>query len=159
VTSALVYRSETVTEYDDLEEARAAQGTTWVRVHDGDAAERRAVAEVFGIHSLAVEDVEKDVRPKTEEFAAYTFALVKTAELTRGETTFDEEVVERSRMTAVTLTAIKPIIKRSTRRPSSPPKFGAKISYVQRRALRSCPILSVILPGSEKSVTPATRGW
>jgi magnesium transporter len=34
------------------------------------------------------------VGPKTEAFAAYTFVLVKTAELTCGETTFEEEIRE-----------------------------------------------------------------
>mgnify|MGYP000055849563 CR=1 FL=1 len=90
----IVYDEDGLTEYGDAAEAKAAQGTTWVRVHESDAGERRTVADVFGIHSLAVEDVEKDVRPKTEEFSAYTFTLVKTAELTRGEARFDEEIIE-----------------------------------------------------------------
>jgi magnesium transporter len=39
-----------------------------------------------------VEDIRNDVRAKTEEFTDYTFVLLKTARLTTGETTFEEEV-------------------------------------------------------------------
>jgi magnesium transporter len=50
------------------------------------------VAAAFGIHPLSVEDIQRDVRPKTEEYSSHTFVLVKTASLRRGETTFDEEL-------------------------------------------------------------------
>jgi magnesium transporter len=76
----------------DLGAARDAAGTTWVRAHDADAETLAGVAEAFGIHPLAVEDVRNNVRPKTEEFTDYTFVLVKAAELTKGDSTFDEEV-------------------------------------------------------------------
>jgi len=78
-----------------LTAAREAAGTTWVRVTgaDDDAAGR--VADAFGIHPLSVEDVRGEVRPKSEEFDTHTFLLVKEAELTAGETSFDDEVVER----------------------------------------------------------------
>ncbi|WP_459192455.1 magnesium/cobalt transporter CorA [Halosimplex sp. J119] len=90
--SALVYRSEEVTEYDDLTEANAAQGTTWVHAAEADQAEMDQIAECFGLHPLTVEDIRNDVRPKTEEYDAYTFVLLKRAMLRRGETSFDEEI-------------------------------------------------------------------
>ena len=83
--------------YDDdgpeaLRAAKAATGTTWVRVTDAAPGEFERVADAFGIHPLVVEDVRGDVRAKTEEFGEYTFTLVKDAELRKGEQTFDEEV-------------------------------------------------------------------
>ena len=95
-TECVVYDAEGLREYDDPAEAKAAEGTTWVRVHGGEESELDAVADAFGIHSLAIEDVDNGVRPKTEEFSKYTFTLVKTAELARGETTFDEEIREEA---------------------------------------------------------------
>ena len=89
---AVVYTADEVVEYDDIAAAKAAQGTTWVRATGTDEPGLAGLAETFGLHPLTVEDVVNDVRPKVEEFSEYTFVLVKTAELTRGETTFDEEV-------------------------------------------------------------------
>lgn len=90
---AVVFSADAGVEtFDDVAAARDAPGTTWVRVHDAAPGELAEVADVFGIHRLAVEDVVNDVRPKTEEFPAYTFTLVKVATLTRGDTAFDEEV-------------------------------------------------------------------
>ncbi|MFC7138868.1 magnesium/cobalt transporter CorA [Halosimplex aquaticum] len=94
MTSALVYRSDEVTEYDDLAEARAARGTTWVHAADADRAEMERIAECFDLHPLAIEDIWNDVRPKTEEYDKYTFVLLKRAVLRRGETTFDEEIAD-----------------------------------------------------------------
>ncbi|WP_415381068.1 magnesium/cobalt transporter CorA [Halosimplex sp. TS25] len=90
--SALVYRSDEVTEYDDLPTARAAQGTTWVHAAEADRTEMEHIADCFGLHPLTVEDIRNDVRPKTEEYEQYTFVLLKRAMLRRGETTFDEEI-------------------------------------------------------------------
>jgi magnesium transporter len=89
---AVVYSAGRVERYDDIGRARDAEGTTWVRVWDAGEAEFTAVADAFGIHALAVEDVRGDVRPKTEEYPSHTFVLVKTASLRGGETTFDEEL-------------------------------------------------------------------
>ena len=89
---ALVFSGETVETHDDLAAAKAASGTTWVRATDATTAEFEHVAAVFDIHYLAIEDVNKDVRPKTEEFPDYSFTLVKDAELRRGEQTFEEEI-------------------------------------------------------------------
>ncbi|WP_115865546.1 magnesium/cobalt transporter CorA [Halorussus litoreus] len=94
--SSVVYSSDGTTSYTDLGTARDAEGTTWVRASSANAAEMSRVAEAFGVHSLAVEDVRNGVRPKTEEFDDHTFVLLKTASLRRGETTFDEEIAVRS---------------------------------------------------------------
>jgi len=91
---AVVYREEATTEYDDLEAALAADGTTWVRAQETTTAERETVAEALGLHQLAIEDVVNGVRAKTEQFPTYSFLLVKSAELARGEATFDEEVID-----------------------------------------------------------------
>jgi len=92
VIDSIVYTESTVETYDDVEAARDAEGSTWVRVWDANRTELDAVAERFGIHPLSVEDVVHDVRPKTEEFPTHTFVLVKTAHLRSGDTSFEEEV-------------------------------------------------------------------
>jgi magnesium transporter len=92
MTKAIAFDSEGVDHYDDLDAARRAAGTTWVRATGATPTEIERVADAFGIHHLAVEDVRKDVRPKTEEFAGYSFTLVKDADLRRGEQTFEEEI-------------------------------------------------------------------
>ncbi|WP_336021797.1 magnesium/cobalt transporter CorA [Halobellus salinisoli] len=95
--SALVYdvgrvERHSIDDESDLEAARVAPGTTWVRVSSPTEAEIRAISEAFSLHPLEIEDVRGGVRPKVEEFDDHTFALVKTVALERGETTFDEEV-------------------------------------------------------------------
>ncbi|QIB74641.1 magnesium/cobalt transporter CorA [Halogeometricum borinquense] len=79
----------------DLEAARDAHGTTWVRVSAATPEEIDTISRIFSIHTLELEDIRSDVRPKTEEFHDHTFVLVKSASLRRGETTFDEEVQTR----------------------------------------------------------------
>jgi magnesium transporter len=92
VISAVVFDATGVAEYDDIQRARDASGTTWVRASSAEESQLQTVADAFGIHPLAVEDVVNNVRPKTEEFAEYTFTLLKSAELARGDQTFDDEV-------------------------------------------------------------------
>ena len=75
-----------------LSAAREARATSWVHVAEPTDEELDRVATAFGLHPLSVEDVQNDVRPKTEQFDGHTFVLVKTARLVRGETTFDEEI-------------------------------------------------------------------
>lgn len=94
---SLVYDGDSVetVEADDersLRTVRDADGVSWVDATAADAAELSHVANAFDIHSLVVEDVVNNVRPKVQGFDGYTFCLVKEAELTRGETPFDEEV-------------------------------------------------------------------
>jgi len=92
VIDALVYDGTGVESYEDPATARAAAGTTWVHAAEATPAEIDAVADAFDLHPLAIEDVRNNVRAKAEEYGAYVFALVKTARLTRGETSFEEEI-------------------------------------------------------------------
>ena len=89
---ALVFGAERVEQYDDIVAARDAEATTWVRATEATPAELDRVAETFDIHSLTVENVNNEVRPRTEEFPEYSFTLLKDAELRRGEQTFQDEV-------------------------------------------------------------------
>jgi magnesium transporter len=89
---AVVYTSDGVEAFDDIEAARDADGTTWIRAAEASPDELDLVTTAFGIHPLSVEDVQGDVRPKTEEFSTHTFVLIKTASLRGGETTFDDEI-------------------------------------------------------------------
>ena len=93
--SALVYAGQEALAYDDLSEAREADGTTWVHVAEASEEEIAAVQSAFDLHPLAVEDMRDDVRAKTEEFQEYTFVLLKAISLTPGETTFEKEVATR----------------------------------------------------------------
>jgi len=90
---AIVYAEGGVTAYDDFETAKEARGTTWFRLTDPTPDELDAVASVCALHPLAVEDVQKDVRPKVEEFDENVFVLVKRARLASGDTSFSGEVV------------------------------------------------------------------
>lgn len=95
--AANVYNiAEGVREFDDLAAAKAAQGTTWVRATDVPREKLEGVADAFGIHPLVIEDVVNNVRPKTEEFDTYTFALVKDVELRPGEQAFADEVADEA---------------------------------------------------------------
>jgi len=89
---ALVFETDSVRQYDDIETARDAGATTWVRATDASHEELETVADIFDIHPLAVEDVRNDVRAKTEEYPDYVFTLMKDADLRRGENTFEEEI-------------------------------------------------------------------
>ena len=88
----VVYAADGLAEWTDLEAARDAEGTTWVRVTDPTDEELDGVADAYGIHALEVEDVRGDVRPKVEEFDEHTFVLVKAATLRRGDVAFAEEL-------------------------------------------------------------------
>ncbi|WP_122088440.1 magnesium/cobalt transporter CorA [Halalkalicoccus subterraneus] len=73
--------------------ARDAPGPVWVRVTDAAPEELDRVADAFGIHSLAVEDLSGVLRPKTEEYSDYAFVLLKIAELAAGDTSFGDELL------------------------------------------------------------------
>jgi magnesium transporter len=94
VISVLVYDAASVMEHDadDLVAARDAAGTTWIHADEPTDDELDRLATAFDLHPLTIDDLRNNVRAKVEEFAAYTFVLVKTARLTRGETTFQEEI-------------------------------------------------------------------
>ncbi len=89
---AIVYTRDGVADYDDLDEAKAARGTTWIRAIDPTAAELDALYDATDVHPLVVEDVQNGVRPKVEEFDDHTFVLLTVAEFRRGDTTFEEEL-------------------------------------------------------------------
>ena len=93
--SVLVYDNDGVEHFDKIQQAKEAEGITWVRVSDATTTELERVATAFGIHSLSVEDVQRDIRPKIENFPTHTLILAKTARLRRGETTFDEEIRDK----------------------------------------------------------------
>mgnify|MGYP000250605168 CR=1 FL=1 len=96
---ALVYASDESSrpdadDADSLAAALAATGTTWVRLNAPTAEEMNAVRAGTPIHPLSIEDVQNNVRPKVEEFGDHTFVLLKSVGLTRGESTFEEELSE-----------------------------------------------------------------
>ena len=93
---SLVYGERTVTTHTDPAEAKVADGTTWVRLSDPGPDEVETLRATFDLHALSIEDIEGDVRPKTEEFDGHTFVLVKSAFLRRGDVTFEEELRVRS---------------------------------------------------------------
>ncbi len=90
--SALAFVDGSVEQFSDIETARDRPGTVWVRASKATPTELERVADAFDIHSLSIEDIRNEIRPKTEEFDDYTFVLFKTVELVRGDTTFREEI-------------------------------------------------------------------
>lgn len=84
--------AETFEGVDDVDAAKEAPGVTWVDATGASTDDFALVADEFGIHPLSVEDVSRDVRPKVEEFADHTVIICKDATLSRGETTFSEEL-------------------------------------------------------------------
>jgi magnesium transporter len=91
---AMVYTTDGVERYDDVDAALSAPGETWVHADDAEPTEMRVLEERFGIHQLAVEDVRREqTRPKTAEYDTHTFVLLKTARLSqRDEIAFHKEV-------------------------------------------------------------------
>lgn len=81
---------------DDLETARAADGTTWVKASQATPEEIDRIAESYGIHKLEVEDITADISPKLDLTGAHSFILARNAQLRTGETTFEEEIRDQS---------------------------------------------------------------
>ena len=73
-------RIEGGTHWRELRAKAVADGDfVWVGLHEPSKAEVHEVAEVFGLHSLAVEDaVKAHQRPKLERFEDSVFLVVKT---------------------------------------------------------------------------------
>lgn len=92
MTRVVSYTEAGAETYEGVAAAKRAPGITWVDATGAPVEELRTVADAFDIHSLSVEDVVRDVRPKVEEFADHTFVVCKDATLTRGETTFGDEL-------------------------------------------------------------------
>lgn len=62
-----------------LEEARRRKGFAWIGLHEPEAEHLAEVAEVFGLHPLAVEDaVKAHQRPKLERYGDTLFLVLKT---------------------------------------------------------------------------------
>lgn len=93
---ALVFHADGARTVDDIDAARAADGTTWVRATQATTDEFDRVAEAFDLHPLTLEDVREDARPKTEEFPSYTFVVFRDAELRVGDQTFEEEIADHA---------------------------------------------------------------
>ncbi len=62
-----------------LEEARRRKGFAWIGLHQPEAEHLTEIAEVFGLHPLAVEDaVQAHQRPKLERYGDTLFMVLKT---------------------------------------------------------------------------------
>jgi magnesium transporter len=82
----------------DIEEVRAILGrlpVTWVNIDGlGDLNTIRRVGEIFGLHRLALEDVNtSQQRPKVEEYDEHTFIVIRMPEAPDPEARFDSEQV------------------------------------------------------------------
>jgi magnesium transporter len=84
IIDAMVYTRDTCEEFaniavDDVQALRARQGVTWINITGvGNVAVIEQIAELFGLHHLAVEDVLNfHQRPKMEEFQNYLFIVVR----------------------------------------------------------------------------------
>ncbi|MFW6320814.1 MAG: magnesium/cobalt transporter CorA [Halohasta sp.] len=91
---AMVYTADGVERYEDVAAALAAPGGTWVHADGVDATDLDPLADRFGIHPLAVEDIlDEGTRPKTEEYDSHTFVLLKTVRLSqRDDVAFHKEI-------------------------------------------------------------------
>ncbi|HEY3683394.1 MAG TPA: magnesium/cobalt transporter CorA [Streptosporangiaceae bacterium] len=78
------------------EEPHARNGFAWVGLHEPDATELEELAEVFGLHPLAVEDaVHAHQRPKLERYEGVTFVVFKTCRyLEHDRLTSTSDVIE-----------------------------------------------------------------
>jgi magnesium transporter len=92
------YRAGQVTEREVLDPSeclpfRKADSVTWVNVDGvGDPALIRRLSEVMGFHALTVEDIlNRDQRPKTEDYDDYLYVVVKMLDLDpAGEITIEQ---------------------------------------------------------------------
>jgi magnesium transporter len=79
-----------------LEEARRRGGFAWIGLHEPEAEHLAEIAEVFGLHPLAVEDaVQAHQRPKLERYGDTLFLVLKTIVFVEHEKlTATSEVVD-----------------------------------------------------------------
>jgi magnesium transporter len=72
------------------------QGFVWVGLHEPDAQQMQSVAEIFGLHPLAVEDaVQAHQRPKLERYDDTLFLVLKTVNYVPHESVWlAREIVE-----------------------------------------------------------------
>ena len=101
VVNCVVYRDGTrQADVDSAEEAvrrvrRHRDGFVWLGLHEPSEQEFAGVAELFGLHPLAVEDaVHAHQRPKAEQYGDVLFAVFKTVTyVEHAELTSTSEVV------------------------------------------------------------------
>ena len=73
---------------------RRGDGFVWIGLHEPDQEQITGIAEVFGLHELAVEDaVHAHQRPKLERYDETLFMVLKTVRYCGGETSA-QDVVE-----------------------------------------------------------------
>lgn len=93
----------------DAEEAlrrvrKTGDGFVWIGLHEPSQTELAGLAELFGLHPLAVEDaVHAHQRPKIERYDETLFAVLKTVRyVEHEELTATSEVVETGELMAFT---------------------------------------------------------
>lgn len=66
---------------------QAGDGTLWLRLTTDDESQRSLLQDVFGFHSLAIEDCYSggDERPKIDDYGDYLFILTQGVELERRQ--------------------------------------------------------------------------
>ncbi|MEU3745933.1 MULTISPECIES: magnesium and cobalt transport protein CorA [Streptomyces] len=81
---------------------KAGDGFVWIGLHEPDEKEFTGLAELFGLHPLAVEDaVNAHQRPKVEEYDGVLFAVFKTVRyVEHEELTATSEVVDSGELMA-----------------------------------------------------------
>jgi magnesium transporter len=101
VVDCAVYRdgrrsSDHVSPRQALENVRADGGFVWIGLHEPSEQELSGIAEVFGLHPLAVEDaIQAHQRPKLERYDDSIFTVFKTIRyVEHAELTATSEVVE-----------------------------------------------------------------
>lgn len=78
------------------EQARRTEGAfVWIGLHEPDEKTFAGIAEIFGLHPLAVEDVlQQEQRPKLERYEDVTFLIVRAAQyVDHAELTETSEIV------------------------------------------------------------------
>ncbi|MEU5218654.1 magnesium/cobalt transporter CorA [Streptomyces sp. NPDC020807] len=81
---------------------KAGDGFVWIGLHEPDEKEFTVLAELFGLHPLAVEDaVNAHQRPKVEQYDGVLFAVLKTVRyVEHEELTATSEVVDTGELMA-----------------------------------------------------------
>jgi len=75
---------------------RREEGFVWIGLHEPDEEQITSIADVFGLHELAVEDaVHAHQRPKLERYEDMLFMVLKTVcYIGNGQPTAEHEIVE-----------------------------------------------------------------
>jgi magnesium transporter len=89
-------RAASLPPQEALDEARKRGGFAWIGLHEPDAEHLEEIAQVFGLHPLAVEDaVHAHQRPKLERYGDTLFLVLKTVVFVEHEKlTATSEVVD-----------------------------------------------------------------